>query len=73
MSFKLNYFLCLIREHVSLSTYGDVNSVRKIVADDIKKVIEANSVFNGKLKCPTLKSQRLRYLLNQRFHSLFPV
>ncbi|KAG5034202.1 hypothetical protein JHK87_009112 [Glycine soja] len=54
-----------IREHASLSTYGDTNSVRKIVADDIKKVIEANPVFHGKLKCPVFKSQRLRYLLNQ--------
>ncbi|TKY74752.1 Topless-related protein 1 [Spatholobus suberectus] len=54
-----------IREHASLSTYGDANSVRKLVVDDIKKVIEANPVFHGKLKCPAFKSQRLRYLLNQ--------
>ncbi|KAG5045166.1 hypothetical protein JHK86_014572 [Glycine max] len=54
-----------IREHASLSTYGDTDSVRKIVADDIKKVIEANPVFHEKLKCPVFKSQRLRYLLNQ--------
>lgn len=73
MSFKLNFFLGLIREHASLSTYGDTDSVRKIVADDIKKVIEANPVFHEKLKCPVFKSQRLRYLLNQRFLSLFPI
>ncbi|KAG4389307.1 hypothetical protein GLYMA_06G066200v4 [Glycine max] len=50
-----------IREHASLSTYGDTDSVRKIVADDIKKVIEANPVFHEKLKCPVFKSQSLNW------------
>ncbi|XP_027354299.1 topless-related protein 1-like [Abrus precatorius] len=54
-----------IREHASLSTYGDANSVRKIVVDDIKKVIEANPVFQGKLKFPAFKIHRLRQLVNQ--------
>ncbi|RDX70840.1 Topless-related protein 1, partial [Mucuna pruriens] len=54
-----------IREHASLSTYEDTNSARKIVVDEIKKVIEANPVFYGKLKCPAFRSQRLRFLLNQ--------
>ncbi|XP_029126737.1 topless-related protein 1 [Cajanus cajan] len=54
-----------IREHALLSTYGEANFARNIVVDYIKKVIEANPVFHGKLKCPTIKSQRLHGLMNQ--------
>ncbi|WVZ19558.1 hypothetical protein V8G54_006880 [Vigna mungo] len=54
-----------IREHASLSTYGDANSVRKIVAGAIIKLIEENPELHGKLKFPTFKKQRLYYLLNQ--------
>ncbi|XP_017421064.1 topless-related protein 1 [Vigna angularis] len=54
-----------IREHASLSTYGDANSVRKIVADGIIKLVEENPQLHGKLKFPTFRKQRLYYLLNQ--------
>ncbi|KAK7352684.1 hypothetical protein VNO80_18112 [Phaseolus coccineus] len=56
-----------IREHASLSTYGDTNSVRKIVADSIMKLIEGNPEFHEKLKCPTFKTQSLnwQYLLSK--------
>lgn len=71
MCFKIKFFLGLIREHASLSTYGDANSVRKIVAGAIIKLIEGNPELHGKLKFPTFRRQRLYYLLNQRFHSFF--
>ncbi|XP_061340989.1 topless-related protein 1-like [Gastrolobium bilobum] len=54
-----------IRDHASLSTYGDANSVRKMVMDDIKGVIKSNPVFKGKLKFPAITDRRLRHLLNQ--------
>ncbi|XP_068484124.1 topless-related protein 1-like isoform X1 [Phaseolus vulgaris] len=54
-----------IRENASLSTYGETNSVRRIVADSIMKLIEGNPEFHEKLKCPTFKTQRLYHLLNQ--------
>ncbi|WRX32540.1 WD40 repeat - like 10 [Theobroma cacao] len=53
------------REHESLSMYGDVESSRKVLMDEIKKLIEANPNFHGKLKFPSIKSQRLRRLINQ--------
>ncbi|XP_022635962.1 topless-related protein 1-like, partial [Vigna radiata var. radiata] len=65
MCFKIKFFLGLIREHASLSTYGDANSVRKIVAGAIIKLIEGNPELHGKLKFPTFRRQRLYYLLNQ--------
>ncbi|XP_028798247.1 topless-related protein 1 [Neltuma alba] len=54
-----------IREHESLSNYQDTNSVRKIVLEDLKTIIEENPLLNGKLKFPAIKSQRLSSLLSQ--------
>ncbi|KAK7410247.1 hypothetical protein VNO78_00877 [Psophocarpus tetragonolobus] len=54
-----------IRENASLSTYGDTNSARKILADEIKKLIESNSVFHGKLERPIFPRQRLPNLLKE--------
>ncbi|XVF35631.1 hypothetical protein REPUB_Repub18cG0162800 [Reevesia pubescens] len=53
------------REHELLSKVGDVESIRKIVMGELKKLLEANPLFNGKLKFPSIKSQRLRRLINQ--------
>ncbi|XWS26191.1 hypothetical protein CRYUN_Cryun26dG0009900 [Craigia yunnanensis] len=53
------------REHELLSVYGDSESSRKILMDELKKLFEANPVFHGKLKFPSIKSQRLRRLINQ--------
>ena len=53
------------REHELLSMYGDSESPRKILMDELKKLFEANPVFHGKLKFPSIKSQRLRRLINQ--------
>ncbi|XP_054793941.1 protein TOPLESS-like isoform X1 [Prosopis cineraria] len=50
-----------IREHESLSNYQDTNSVRKIVVEDLKTIIEENPLFNGKLKFPAIKSQSLNW------------
>ncbi|XVE53578.1 hypothetical protein DITRI_Ditri03aG0014000 [Diplodiscus trichospermus] len=53
------------REHESLSMYGDSETSRKLLMDELKKLFEANPVFHGKLKFPSIKSQRLRRLINQ--------
>lgn len=54
-----------MREHESLSSYGDTKSARETVTLEVKKLIEANPIFEGKLKFPTVRSQRLRRLINQ--------
>ncbi|XVE97389.1 hypothetical protein REPUB_Repub03eG0015100 [Reevesia pubescens] len=53
------------RENELLSMYGDAESSRKVLMVELKKLIEANPVFHGKLKFPSIKSQRLRRLINQ--------
>ena len=40
---------------------------------ELKKIIEANPVFNGKLEFPSLRSARLRTLVNQRYGSKFVI
>ncbi|KAJ7958802.1 Protein TOPLESS [Quillaja saponaria] len=54
-----------IREHDLLSTYGNTESERSILITELKKFIEANPIFHGKLKFPSIRRQRLRRLLNQ--------
>ncbi|CAI0444241.1 unnamed protein product [Linum tenue] len=54
-----------IREHESLSTYGDTETARTIVVQQLKKIIRANPIFHGKVDFPCIKTQRLRSLLNQ--------
>jgi hypothetical protein len=77
MKFELNhsfmcltfFFLNLIREHHALSTYQDAISGRKRVMNDIKEIIENHPMLDGKLTIPAYKSQSLRQLLIERFHS----
>ncbi|KAK8976248.1 hypothetical protein V6N11_007737 [Hibiscus sabdariffa] len=54
-----------LREHELLSTYEDEESSRKILMNELKKLIELNPIFHGKLKFPVINSQRLRRLINQ--------
>ncbi|PON71317.1 Topless-related protein [Parasponia andersonii] len=54
-----------IREHDSLSSYGDIKSARKIVMQELKKIIEANPLFHEKLNFPCFGRHRLRRLINQ--------
>uniref|UniRef100_A0A7N0U0Z2 CTLH domain-containing protein n=2 Tax=Kalanchoe fedtschenkoi TaxID=63787 RepID=A0A7N0U0Z2_KALFE len=53
------------RENEQLSKYGDTKSARSIMLAELKKLIEANPLFREKLQFPTLKSSRLRTLINQ--------
>eukprot|EP00262_Sarcandra_glabra_P008603 TRINITY_DN2218_c0_g1_i5.p1 TRINITY_DN2218_c0_g1~~TRINITY_DN2218_c0_g1_i5.p1 ORF type:complete len:1138 (+),score=249.84 TRINITY_DN2218_c0_g1_i5:76-3489(+) len=53
------------RENEQLSKYGDTKSARAIMLVELKKLIEANPLFRDKLQFPTLKSSRLRTLINQ--------
>ncbi|KAJ6802893.1 topless-related protein 1-like isoform X1 [Iris pallida] len=53
------------RENEQLSKYGDTKSARGIMLTELKKLIEANPMFRDKLQFPTLKSSRLRALINQ--------
>ncbi|GAB2211621.1 hypothetical protein Drorol1_Dr00024945 [Drosera rotundifolia] len=53
------------RENEQLSKYGDTKTARGIMLVELKKLIEANPLFRDKLLFPTLKSARLRTLINQ--------
>ncbi|KAI3926997.1 hypothetical protein MKW98_027770 [Papaver atlanticum] len=53
------------RENEQLSKYGDTKSARGIMLMELKKLIEANPLFRDKLVFPTLKTSRLRTLINQ--------
>ncbi|KAF5749629.1 topless-related protein 4 isoform X4 [Tripterygium wilfordii] len=53
------------RDNEQLSKYGDTKSARAIMVVELKKLIEANPIFRDKLQLPTLKSSRLRTLINQ--------
>ncbi|XP_050387989.1 topless-related protein 4-like [Argentina anserina] len=53
------------RDNEQLSKYGDTKSARGIMLAELKKLIEANPLFRDKLQFPTLKSSRLRTLINQ--------
>ncbi|KAG6491169.1 hypothetical protein ZIOFF_052502 [Zingiber officinale] len=53
------------RENEQLSKYGDTKSARSIMLVELKKLIEANSLFQEKLQFPNLKYSRLRGLINQ--------
>ncbi|KAI6692380.1 hypothetical protein NL676_020090 [Syzygium grande] len=53
------------RENEQLSKYGDTKTARNIMLIELKKLIEANPLFRDKLAFPTLKSSRLRTLINQ--------
>ncbi|KAG1363245.1 protein TPR3 [Cocos nucifera] len=53
------------RENEQLSKYGDTKSARAIMLVELKKLIEANPLFRDKLQFPSLKSSRLRTLINQ--------
>jgi hypothetical protein len=55
------------RENEQLSKYGDTKTARSIMLIELKKLIEANPLFRDKLAFPTLKSSRLRTLINQRY------
>ncbi|CAI0415203.1 unnamed protein product, partial [Linum tenue] len=54
-----------IREHGSLSMYGDTETARTIVVQELKKIIRANPIFHGKVDFPSIRTQRLRRLINQ--------
>lgn len=55
-----------IRDHELLSKYyGDALSARKNMMLELKQIIEANPILQGKLKFPSIKRQRLRRLINQ--------
>ncbi|KAL3750066.1 hypothetical protein ACJRO7_011102 [Eucalyptus globulus] len=53
------------RENEQLSKYGDTKTARNIMLIELKKLIEANPLFRDKLIFPSLKSSRLRTLINQ--------
>ncbi|CAI8610702.1 unnamed protein product [Vicia faba] len=66
---ELTHLLTLenFRENEQLSKYGDTKAARNIMFLEIKKLIESNPVFRDKLVFPSMKSSRLRTLIN---HSL---
>ena len=63
------YVFCVFREneHATIQVYGDMVEARVVMMTELKKVIEANPVFNDKLVFPSLRSSRLPALINQRY------
>ncbi|PQM37714.1 protein TOPLESS-like isoform X1 [Prunus yedoensis var. nudiflora] len=54
------------KDHKALSMCGeDIMSMRKTMMKELRQIIEANPVFRGKLKYPSIKSLRLHNLINQ--------
>ncbi|XP_022637350.1 topless-related protein 2 [Vigna radiata var. radiata] len=53
------------RENAQLSKYGDTKSARNILVIELKRLIEANPIFQDKLTFPSIKTSRLRTLINQ--------
>ncbi|QCE00129.1 periodic tryptophan protein 2 [Vigna unguiculata] len=53
------------RENAQLSKYGDTTSARNILVTELKRLIEANPLFQDKLTFPSIKASRLRTLINQ--------
>ncbi|KAG8375814.1 hypothetical protein BUALT_Bualt10G0139500 [Buddleja alternifolia] len=53
------------REHNSLAFYGDTLSARKRMLDELRNVIEANPLLQGRTKFPEINKSRLRRLINQ--------
>ncbi|PRQ26695.1 putative transcription factor WD40-like family [Rosa chinensis] len=63
------------RDNAQLSAYADIRTARAIMAQELKKLVEANPSFREKLQFPSIKSSRLRTLINQSLnwqHSLCP-
>ena len=65
--FLYKYVFCVCRENEQLSKYGDMVEAHGVMMTELKKVIEANPVFNDKLVFPSLRSSRLPALINQRY------
>ncbi|KAL1803199.1 hypothetical protein ACET3Z_031846 [Daucus carota] len=61
------------RENEQLSKYGDMVEARGVMMTELKKVIEANPVFNDKFVFPSLRSSRLPALINQRYGCKFVI
>ncbi|KAE8677766.1 Protein TOPLESS [Hibiscus syriacus] len=64
-NFRENEQLSILTENEQLSKYGDTKTARAIMLVELKKLIEANPLFRDKLAFPTLRSSRLRTLINQ--------
>ncbi|GFQ00446.1 topless-related protein 1 [Phtheirospermum japonicum] len=62
---KQKYLESLDKEHDSLTFYGDVSSARKRIINDLRSVIEANPLLQGRTKFPQINKSRLRRLINQ--------
>ncbi|XP_074343882.1 topless-related protein 3-like [Apium graveolens] len=48
-----------------LSNHGDTKEARSTMMGELKKLIKANPLLNDKLEFPSLRSSRLRTLINQ--------
>ncbi|TXG62209.1 hypothetical protein EZV62_013572 [Acer yangbiense] len=61
------------RDNELLASYRDAESARKMVAKELKNLLESNPVFRDKLAFPNIKHSRLKQLMNQSLnwqHSL---
>ncbi|GMY34059.1 protein tpr3 [Fagus crenata] len=51
------------RNHESLADYGDIEGARRLVMDDIRRCIELNPTFQGKLQFPNIDANLRRRLI----------
>ena len=51
------------RNHESLADYGDIEDARRLVMDDIRRCIELNPAFQGKLQFPNFNANLRRRLI----------
>ena len=54
------------RNHESLADYGDIEGARRLVMDDIRRCIELNPTFQGKLQFPNIDANLRRRLIMLR-------
>lgn len=63
------FMMCFSRDYKSLSGYKDTASARAITMAELKRIIQANPIFQDKLRFPEMRHQRLRRLINQGYYS----
>lgn len=51
------------RKHALLTKYGDTRSARTSILKEIKKAIEVNHIFQGKIRVPGADDQVSQWIL----------
>ncbi|RHN74442.1 hypothetical protein MtrunA17_Chr2g0310451 [Medicago truncatula] len=60
------------RENVKLSHYKDVKSIRIALMEELKNMIDNNPILKNKIMLPSLRSLRLRFMINHGLNWQYP-